>query len=66
MGSFIFEEREMNPQEFYEKMAQISEDCKGDPELCHSEMDRLMCHVLNSLGYAAGIAVFENATIWYA
>lgn len=61
-----FEERKMSPQEFYDRMAQINEDYKGDPEALHAEMDRLMCHVLSSLGYAAGVNVFENATILYA
>ena len=56
----------MSPQEFYDRMAQINEDYKGDPEALHAEMDRLMCHALSSLGYAAGVNVFENATIWYA
>lgn len=65
MGSICFEEREMDSFEFYEKMMEIKEKCKGDPELCHIRMDELMCELLIDLGYESGVDVFNSIERWY-
>ena len=31
----------------------------------HEEADDLMCEVLKSLGYEAGVKIFEEMTKWY-
>jgi len=32
----------------------------------HEAMDDLMCETLTSLGYSAGVEIFENTKKWYA
>ena len=60
----------MKPEEFYEKMKNISgfdgERCLCDPEGAHGQADDLMCELLSELGYEAGIALFELMPKWYA
>lgn len=45
----------MDPHEFYER-----------EEVCHCEMDDLMCQVLTELGYGDGVKVFDETPKWYA
>lgn len=67
MGSICFEVREMNPQEFYEKMKRLRGDNDDyDEELTHDAMDNLMCEVLTELGYEDGVKVFQETDKWYA
>ena len=57
-------EKVMTPKEFEEKMKEISE--RDDIEVRHSSGDILMAKVLISLGYEAGVEIFENMEKWYA
>lgn len=65
----------MTPKEFEKKMLEIIEshereylpgDIDLDRESAHIEMDWLMCDLLTSMGYGAGILVFKNCPKWYA
>ena len=53
--------------EFERRMREINEDRIRDrnEEKSHQEADRLMCEVLKSLGYDAGVRVFEGMPRWY-
>ena len=57
----------MTPEEFKEAMLKIYppgiDVCE---EAAHCKADQLLCEVLRSLGYGAGIDIFDNATQWYA
>ena len=54
----------MTPEVFREQMAVINQ--KYDIEQGHSEADKLMCAVLESLGYGDGIEIFRKMEKWYA
>ena len=54
----------LTPEKFAEKMREIFE--RRDCEMAHHAADELMCDLLRSLGYGAGVEVFENADRWYA
>lgn len=54
----------MTPAEFQSRMASIAS--LGDPEAAHGIADDLLCEVLESLGYADGVAIFKAMTRWYA
>ena len=60
----------MTPEEFEERMKQISATDSGYPgcdmEDRHREMDNLMCELLGSLGYGAGVEIFQETDKWYA
>ena len=56
-------ERTMTPQEFKEKMEQLS---KLDTERRHIAMDDCMCELLTELGYGEGVEIFNSVTLWYA
>jgi hypothetical protein len=59
----------MTPEEFKTKMQEIRKelyDEENDEEACHCCMDNLMCELLVSLGYGAGVNVFKAAPKWYA
>ena len=53
----------MTPQEFAEKMKACESD---DLEAQHVLADDLMCELLESLGYEAGVGVFREMDKWYA
>jgi hypothetical protein len=52
----------MTPKQFYRKMLSI----KGDAETTHLLRDKLMVELLKSLGYEAGVKVFEKGKRFYA
>ena len=53
----------MTPIQFETKMQEI---CNGDDIECdHEDADALLCQVLGSLGYGAGVDIFDNAAKWY-
>lgn len=52
------------PAEFERRMKTVCEI--EDPEERHAEADVLMCEVLISLGYQAGVEVFDKVEKWYA
>lgn len=56
----------MTPEEFEKRMQEIENKYIGDLEARHGEMDDLMCEVLRSLKYCAGVNIFENSEKWYA
>lgn len=41
-------------------------DSGDDMEDAHIQADSLMCELLRSLGYGAGVDVFQSADKWYA
>jgi len=56
----------MSPEEFAVKMRDIFPESGTDEESAHIAADSLLCEVLESLGYSAGVEVFRNADKWYA
>lgn len=54
----------MTPNEFCEKMKTLEDP--EDPERMHAAMDKLMCKLLRSLGYASGVKVFTKAKKWHS
>lgn len=56
----------MTPEEFATKIEAIRQEYKDDPETRHAESDALLCEVLTSLGYEAGVKLFEQMPKWYA
>lgn len=59
-------EQPITPDDFEKKMTELNEKYSDDPELCHQYMDELMMELLESLGYTAGVDIFNNAHKWYA
>ncbi len=55
-----------SPQRFKELMQELKNDFGDDPEIFHSRADALMCLMLEELGYADGIAIFDKQERWYA
>ena len=51
---------------FANKMAEIQTQWEDDEEVCHSEMDNLMCDLLRHMGFGEGVDIFENTPKWYA
>lgn len=51
--------------EFEQKMKEISE-IKYDYQGRHIEADKLLCETLKSLGYDAGVKIYERIGKWYA
>lgn len=56
----------MTPDEFYRELQKIWLKCGNDYESSHSEMDDLMCDLLESLGYKDGIEFFKKSHRWYS
>ena len=56
----------MTPEEFKEKMQAIADRGDTDPEINHVDADRLLCEVLESLGFGDGVAIFHGIMRWYA
>lgn len=52
------------PMEFAAAMVLI--DQRGDIEAKHGQADALMCELLNALGYAQGVLIFEKMEKRYA
>ena len=52
--------------EFERRMKEIDENTRAGEEDCHRAADRLMCDALRSLGYDAGVEIFEKMGKWYA
>ena len=53
-------EEPMTPEEFENRMKEIVLNLGSDCEESHYEHDKLMCDLLRSLGYEAGVEVFET------
>ena len=58
----------ITPEVFAERMRNIQELYSDyhDTEERHQAMDRLMCELLQELGYGEGIDIFEKTNKWYA
>ena len=54
----------VTPAEFEDEMKKIANT--DDSETSHVAADELMCKVLVSHGYEAGVKIFENMRKWYA
>lgn len=53
----------MTPEEFEREMREVF--VGHDPENEHEKADKLICNLLESLGYDDGVKVFKSATRWY-
>lgn len=51
---------------FAERMREIASQYAKDIEVCHAEMDKLMCETLRNVGYGEGVDIFENTDKWWA
>lgn len=56
----------MTPAEFEEKMWRIKIRQDSTPEYDHIDADRLICELLNDLGYGGGVRSFEDMEKWYS
>lgn len=56
----------MSPEEFSEKMWRIKIRRDSTPEENHGDADRLMCELLESLGYREGVRYFKEMEKWYS
>ena len=55
----------ITPAEFEQRMKELREDIE-DIEERHIKADELLCETLKSLGYDAGVKLFERTRKWYA
>ncbi|MBO7451087.1 MAG: hypothetical protein J6U54_12050 [Clostridiales bacterium] len=59
----------ISPDEFVSQLKAIKKKWYNeriDEEVCHIEMDELLCKTLSSLGYDEGIKLFRTTPKWYA
>ena len=60
----------MTPEEFEARMRALLErkahDFDYDRQQLHEDIDDLLCETLASLGYEAGVEVFNSVKKWYA
>lgn len=56
----------MTPEEFKRTINALHSMFEHDPERFHKHADELMCELLRSFGYGAGIDIFENTKKWYS
>lgn len=59
----------LTPEQFANEMTKIHKDYlidQEDEEVCHIEMDNLICNMLIDLGYEDGVYIFEHTKKWYA
>jgi hypothetical protein len=54
----------LTPKEFKIKIKSLVN--KDDYEKAHGEMDNILCDLLISLGYQAGIKIFKKQGKWYS
>ena len=54
----------MSPAEFAERLREIDKD--SCVEEFHIEADKIMCEILESLGYGEGIKIFKDHERWYS
>lgn len=50
----------MTPRQFAAEIRNINEKYVGDIEIVHYRCDDLMCDLLKSLGYGAGVQAFKD------
>lgn len=56
----------MTPDEFCHELSMIFLRYGDDREGSHRAMDRLMCDLLESLGYKEGVEFFRKCNKWYS
>jgi hypothetical protein len=58
----------MSPEEFKVAMQAliVEEENDSDTEETHYKADKLMCDILEELGYGDGVALFNKLHKWYA
>ena len=54
----------MEPEMFELRMSKI--DASSDIDGRHADADKLMCELLESLGYGEGVKIFTAMHKWYA
>jgi len=54
----------ISPEVFKQRMEVINENF--DIEEAHGDADKLMCDLLDSLGYDGGVEIFRRMEKWYA
>ena len=54
----------ITPDEFRVRMKEIA--VQHTIEEGHYEADKLMCSLLETLGYGAGVVIFRNMSRWYS
>ncbi len=54
----------MTPEQFRDAMKAIKE--ANDIENGHVKADKLLCEVLEQIGYAEGVKVFREMIKWYS
>jgi len=55
-----------DPAHVAKRMQSIVDHNSGDQEVCHAEMDQLMCDLLETLGYTKAVELFRKEEKWYA
>lgn len=50
----------MSPERFAERMIEVKNHFEGDEECVHVAMDKIMCNLLEKLGYEHGVKVFKD------
>ena len=56
----------MTPGVFTRRMRGVAYRGDDDVEAAHTHAEELMCRLLESLGYATGVAAFLEMKRWYA
>ena len=54
----------ITPDEFRLRMNEIEKN--DDTEEAHDDADKLMCSLLETLGYGQGVVIFRCMNKWYA
>jgi hypothetical protein len=57
---------DVSPAYIAKRMQLIVDHLAGDQEVCHVEMDQLMCDLLETLGYDEAVRIFRSEEKWYA
>lgn len=56
----------ITPAQFEDEMLGLANRYYDSPEVFHIGADELICKVLKSLGYEAGIKIFTETRKWYS
>lgn len=53
-------------KQFVAELQKIAEICRADPEIAHTEADKLLCAALDKLGYHDIVEAWRRVPKWYA
>ena len=56
----------MSSEDFESEMIKLRIRYRYDPEAFHTHADELMCNLLRTYGFGAGVDIFENTDKWYS